>query len=207
MKNFKITQLCALFLLILFSPLFLILSLLVLLDLGWPVFFIQQRSGLKGIPFNMYKFRTMSNSPSDFMSLERMIESDAKRITKFGFFLRSSSLDELPELFNVFKGDMTFVGPRPLLTDYLSLYSVEQRIRLNVLPGLTGWAQINGRNSLTWDEKLSMDVWYVKHKSLILDIYILLKTFVVVLSRRGVSMQGQATNIPFRGNDTIDFKE
>lgn len=152
--------------LILLSPVLLIVSLLVRVKLGGPVFFTQVRPGLNGKPFKMIKFRTMKNSVDKSGNLL----PDAERMTDFGRLLRSTSLDELPELWNVLKGDMSLVGPRPLLMQYLPLYSREQNRRHEVKPGVTGWAQVNGRNSLSWDDKFKLDTWYVDNRSLLLDV-------------------------------------
>lgn len=183
------------FALILLSPLFLLLMFLVRMNLGAPVFFVQIRPGLHGKPFLMYKFRTMMSA----LDLSGKPLPDAERLTRFGRFLRSSSLDELPELWNVFRGDMSLVGPRPLLMEYLPLYSIEQAKRHDVLPGITGWAQINGRNAISWDQKFALDVWYVERANLMLDIKILLLTIKKVLIKEGISEAGSATMTPFQG--------
>ena len=164
--------------------------------MGSPVLFSQVRPGLSGKPFKMIKFRTMK----DAVDAEGKPLPDSERLTPFGQFLRSSSLDELPELWNVLKGDMSLVGPRPLLMAYLPLYSPEQYRRHEALPGITGWAQINGRNSLGWDEKFKLDVWYVDNQSLWLDIKILFMTVKKVLARDGITAEGEATTYPFTGN-------
>lgn len=163
--------------------------------LGSPVFFRQTRPGLHGRPFEMFKFRTMT----DARGHDGQLLADADRLTQFGRFLRSTSLDELPELWNVLKGDMSLVGPRPLLMEYLPLYSPEQARRHDVRPGITGWAQVNGRNALRWDEKFKLDVWYVDHRSLWLDIKILWLTVRKVLVREGISADGEATMSKFTG--------
>lgn len=163
--------------------------------LGSPVFFRQIRPGLHAQPFQMIKFRTMT----DARGPSGQLLSDSDRLTPFGRFLRSSSLDELPELWNVLKGDMSLVGPRPLLMEYLPLYSPEQARRHEVRPGITGWAQVNGRNSLSWEEKFKLDVWYVDHRSLWLDIKILWLTVRKVLVREGISGEGEATMSKFTG--------
>ena len=168
--------------------------------LGSPAFFRQTRPGMHGRPFNMVKFRTMT----DARGADGELLSDADRLTPFGRFLRASSLDELPELWNVLKGDMSLVGPRPLLMDYLPLYSAEQSRRHEVRPGITGWAQINGRNALSWDEKFKLDVWYVDNRSLWLDIKILWLTVRKVLVRDGISAAGEATMPRFVGSQTGD---
>ncbi len=176
-------------------PLFLALAALVRIELGSPIFFRQERPGLYGTPFFIYKFRTMRNS-SD---AHGVILPDEQRMTKVGMFLRMTSLDELPELWNVLKGEMSLVGPRPLLTEYLPLYSVEQARRHEVKPGITGWAQVNGRNAISWEEKFELDVWYVDHKSFLLDLKILFMTLSKVLRREGIAQSGHVTSRPFRG--------
>lgn len=181
---------------LLLSPVFLIIAVLVKIKLGSPVIFKQQRPGLNEKIFTMYKFRTMTNEKD----ANGELLADSERLTKFGKFLRSTSLDELPELFNVLKGDMSIVGPRPLLIEYTPLYDEQQRKRLNVLPGITGWAQVNGRNALTWEEKFKLDTWYVENWNFILDLKIIVKTILVVLKREGISAQGEATMSRFTGN-------
>ncbi len=183
---------------ILFAPVMLVVALLVLLTMGRPVLFRQQRPGLRGKPFTLYKFRTMRDARTPSGELL----PDELRLTTFGKWLRSTSLDELPELFNVFKGEMSLVGPRPLLMEYLPRYSPEQARRHEVKPGITGWAQVNGRNALTWEEKFRMDVWYVDHWNLWLDMKILLLTIWKVLKREGISAEGSATMPVFTGNTT-----
>lgn len=183
--------------LLLFSLPLLLLTWQVRRKLGSPVFFRQTRPGLSGRPFNMVKFRTMTNA----RSVDGQLLSDSDRLTVFGRFLRASSLDELPELWNVLKGDMSLVGPRPLLMDYLPLYSTEQSRRHEVRPGITGWAQVNGRNALSWEEKFALDVWYVDNQSLWLDIQILWLTVKKVLIREGISAPGDATMPVFRGSE------
>ena len=163
--------------------------------LGSPAFFRQVRPGLQGQPFEMVKFRTMT----DARGADGALLPDADRLTPFGRFLRASSLDELPELWNVLKGEMSLVGPRPLLMEYLPLYSPQQARRHEVRPGITGWAQVNGRNALGWDEKFKLDVWYVDHRSLWLDIKILWLTVKKVLVREGISAAGEATMPRFTG--------
>ena len=184
--------------LILLSPLMLILSILIALRHGFPILFRQERPGYHGEVFTIYKFRTMHN----LKDAQGSPLPDSKRLTKLGQFLRSTSLDELPALFNVLKGEMSLVGPRPLLIEYLPLYSAEQSHRHDVLPGITGWAQVHGRNKLDWQGKFQLDVWYVDHWSFWLDIKILCMTVVKVLNREGISQPGQATAEPFRGNQT-----
>ena len=184
--------------LILLSPIFIVLSVLIKLNLGSPILFTQQRSGYKGKLFTLYKFRTMTNERDENGNLL----SDEIRLTKFGKFLRSTSLDELPELINILKGEMSFVGPRPLLKEYLPLYSEEQARRHDVQPGITGWAQINGRNAINWKQKFELDVWYVNNISFILDIKILWLTFWKVIRREGISQEGQATMEKFTGTES-----
>ena len=183
-------------LLLLAVPL-LVLSWLIRHKLGSPVLFRQLRPGLHGRPFTMVKFRTMT----DERGPDGALLPDAQRITPFGRFLRASSLDELPELWNVLKGDMSLVGPRPLLVEYLPLYSPEQARRHEVRPGITGWAQINGRNAISWVDKFALDVWYVDHRSLWLDVRILWLTVRKVLVRDGISAAGEATMPKFTGSE------
>ncbi|TAJ60728.1 sugar transferase [Variovorax sp.] len=182
--------------LLLFSFPLLFLTWQVRRKLGNPAFFRQMRPGLNGLPFNMIKFRTMT----DARGVDGQLLPDADRLTSFGRFLRASSLDELPELWNVLKGDMSLVGPRPLLMDYLPLYSAEQSRRHEVRPGITGWAQINGRNALSWEEKFKLDVWYVDNRSMLLDIKILWLTVRKVMVRDGISAAGEATMSRFTGS-------
>ncbi len=170
-------------LLLLLLPVLLGVALTVRLRLGSPVIFAQQRPGLHGKPFTLYKFRTMT----DARDANGNLLPDGERLTGFGRFLRATSLDELPELFNVLKGDMSLVGPRPLLMEYLPYYTERERCRHAVRPGITGWAQVNGRNLAPWDERLEMDVWYVENRSLLLDVRILLMTVGKVFRREGVS--------------------
>jgi lipopolysaccharide/colanic/teichoic acid biosynthesis glycosyltransferase len=186
--------------LLLFSLPLLFLTWQVRRKLGSPAFFRQTRPGLNGRPFNMVKFRTMT----DARGADGQLLADAERLTSFGRFLRASSLDELPELWNVLKGDMSLVGPRPLLMEYLPLYSAEQSRRHEVRPGITGWAQINGRNALSWEEKFKLDVWYVDNRSMWLDIEILWLTVRKVLVRDGISAAGEATMSKFIGSRTGD---
>jgi len=178
------------------SPLLILLTLLVWLAHGKPILFRQTRPGFQGRLFQVYKFRTMSEARSN----QGHLLPDADRITTLGKILRSTSLDELPELFNVLRGEMSLVGPRPLLTQYMARYSPEQARRHDVLPGITGWAQVNGRNALTWEDKFRLDVWYVDHWSLGLDIKILLMTLWAVIKREGISQPGVATAEEFMGN-------
>jgi sugar transferase EpsL len=179
------------------SPVFLLVSVLVRIYNGKPVIFRQLRLGYRNKPFRVYKFRTMT----DVFDAQHNLLPDEQRITRLGAFLRSSSLDELPELWNVLRGEMSWVGPRPLLIQYLERYSPEQARRHEVLPGITGWAQINGRNALTWPEKFALDVWYVDHWSFWLDLKILLLSVVKVIRREGINQPGQATAEEFMGND------
>lgn len=165
--------------------------------LGSPAFFRQVRPGLHGRPFEMVKFRTMT----DARGPDGALLPDAERLTPFGRFLRATSLDELPELWNVLKGDMSLVGPRPLLMEYLPLYSPEQARRHEVRPGITGWAQVNGRNAIGWEDKFTLDVWYVDHRTLWLDVKILWLTVKKVLVREGISAAGEATMPTFKGNN------
>ena len=177
-------------------PIYLFIALLVLTRLDSPVLFRQSRPGLSGKIFNMYKFRTMTNESDK----NETLLSDEARLTKFGKFLRSTSLDELPSLWNVLKGDMSLVGPRPLLVEYLPLYSERQSRRHEVKPGITGWAQINGRNAISWDEKFDLDVWYVDNQSIWLDIKILWLTVKKVILRDGISQNNHVTMDKFRGS-------
>ena len=181
--------------LLLLSPLLLILMVLVRLKLGSPIFFTQVRPGLHGKPFKMIKFRTMT----DARDADGNLLPDNIRLTAFGRFLRSTSLDELPELWNVLKGDMSLVGPRPLLMEYLPLYTPEQARRHQARPGITGWAQINGRNAISWEEKFKLDVWYVDNQSFWLDLKILALTIKKVFVREGISAEGEATMPKFTG--------
>ena len=181
-------------------PVYIYVILMLRMKLGSPVFFTQSRPGLNGKVFNMYKFRTMTNE----CSTDGNLLSDEARLTKFGRFLRSTSLDELPSLWNVLKGDMSLVGPRPLLVEYLPLYSEKQSRRHEVKPGITGWAQVNGRNAISWDEKFDLDVWYVDNQSFWLDINILFLTIKKVFKREGVSAEGEATVKYFKGNELDD---
>lgn len=186
--------------LVFIAPFLLLIALLIVRRLGKPILFKQVRPGLNGKPFEMVKFRTMKYAvDSDGNPLP-----DSERLTPFGQFLRSSSLDELPELWNVLKGDMSLVGPRPLLMEYLPLYSSEQYRRHEARPGVTGWAQVNGRNTVSWEEKFEMDVWYVDNQSLWLDIKILFLTVKKVLVRDGISAEGEATMTRFTGNKNED---
>jgi sugar transferase EpsL len=172
--------------LLLVSPVFIVLTLLIRAKLGSPVFFKQIRPGMDTKPFEMIKFRTMTNEKDEHGDLL----PNEKRMTKFGMFLRSSSLDELPELINVLKGEMSLVGPRPLLMDYLPYFSEKQNRRHDVKPGITGWAQVNGRNAIGWDKKLELDVWYVENRTFWLDVKIILMTIMKVLKRDGITHEG-----------------
>lgn len=186
----RMLDVCASLLGLLFLwPLILVMALLVRILLGSPVFFVQQRPGLHGQPFALWKFRTMR----DALGADGQPLTDGERLTRFGRFLRASSLDELPELWNVLKGDMSLVGPRPWLMEYLPHYTPEQMRRHEVRPGITGWAQVNGRNAASWDERLRLDVWYVDHWSFWLDLRILLRTIWTVVRREGISAEGHAT--------------
>ena len=182
--------------LVLLSPLLAALWVIVRLRMGTPVVFRQLRPGRHGRPFELVKFRTMT----DACDAHGELRPDAQRLTALGRWLRRTSLDELPELINVLQGDMSLVGPRPLLMEYLPLYSPEQARRHEVRPGITGWAQVNGRNAVSWPEKFELDVWYVEHRSTRLDLQILWRTVAQVIGGHGVSADGHATMEPFRGN-------
>ena len=183
--------------LIVLSPILALTALLVRLQLGGPILFRQQRPGYKGRPFHIFKFRTMT----DRFAPDGSLLPDSERLTRFGRVLRSTSLDELPELFNILRGEMSVVGPRPLLMEYLPLYSAEQARRHDMPPGLTGWAQVNGRNALSWQDKFRLDVWYVDHWSFWLDLKIIFLTLVKVFQREGITQEGQATAEKFTGNN------
>ena len=178
-------------------PIYLLLALLVLAKFNSQILFKQSRPGLKGKIFSIYKFRSMTNERDK----EGILLSDELRLTIFGKFLRSTSLDELPSLWNVLKGDMSLVGPRPLLVEYLPLYSSKQARRHEVKPGITGWAQVNGRNAISWDEKFDLDVWYVDNKSILLDIRILCMTIIKVITRSGINQDRKTTMEKFKGNN------
>jgi len=184
--------------LVLLAPLMLILFLLVKFNLGSPVLFRQKRAGLGGVPFEIIKFRSMLDS----FDVQGILLPDNQRLTALGRFLRSTSLDELPELWNVIRGEMSLVGPRPLLVEYLPLYSNRQARRHEVLPGITGLAQVNGRNLLSWEEKFHLDVWYVENQSIKLDLNIIWQTIWSVLKRNGVSAKDAATMPPFDGTSS-----
>jgi len=185
----------AAFALLAFGPLMLYIALRIGREMGRPVIFRQVRPGLHGRPFVMYKFRTMTEE----RDAQGRLLPDEKRLTPLGKFLRQYSLDELPEFFNVLKGEMSLVGPRPLLMEYLDRYTPEQARRHEVKPGITGWAQVNGRNALSWEEKFRLDVWYVDNWNVLLDLKILLMTLVKVLRREGISAEGHATMPEFKG--------
>jgi lipopolysaccharide/colanic/teichoic acid biosynthesis glycosyltransferase len=188
--------LVAFFVLLFFSPILVVLIVTVRVALGSPVFFCQLRPGILGSPFMLYKFRTMR----DAVDASGTILPDEQRMTGFGSFLRSTSLDELPSLWNVLKGEMSLVGPRPLLMEYLPLYNKVQTRRHEVRPGITGWAQVNGRNAISWDEKFNFDVWYIDNQSVGLDIKILWLTVKKVIVRVGINQDNQATAEHFKGN-------
>jgi sugar transferase EpsL len=178
------------------APIMIVVALLVHYKLGSPVLFRQQRSGLHGQPFTLFKFRTMTEA----RDMEGHLLRDADRLPPFGQLLRNTSLDELPQLFNVLKGDTSLVGPRPLVMQYLGRYTPEQRRRHEVQPGITGWAQVNGRNALSWEQKFALDVWYADHQSLWMDVKILVLTVWKILKRDGISQPGEATAQEFMGN-------
>ncbi|MDQ1331039.1 MAG: sugar transferase EpsL [Thermodesulfobacteriota bacterium] len=186
----------ALIALLLLGPVILVISLFVRVNMGMPVFFRQKRPGLHGKPFHIYKFRTMSVAYGE----DGLLLPDRKRITKLGAFIRKWSLDELPQLFNILKGEMSLVGPRPLLMEYLPLYTPDQARRHDVKPGITGWAQVNGRNALNWNERFKLDVWYVDHHSFNLDMKIIFLTIWKILKREGINQPGQSTMEEFKGD-------
>lgn len=181
---------------LLLSPVIIVIALLVKINLGRPVFFRQKRPGLNGKSFYIYKFRTMSVEYGE----NGLLFPDQKRITKLGTFMRKWSLDELPQLFNIIKGEMSLVGPRPLLMEYLPLYTPDQARRHDVKPGITGWAQVNGRNALNWDARFKLDVWYVDHHSFSIDMKIIFLTIWKILKREGINQPGQTTMAIFRGD-------
>ncbi len=185
----------ALVLIIILSPIYILTSLLVAITMGRPIVFFQQRPGYKEKIFAIYKFRTMNEKKNNSGELL----PDHERLTSVGKFLRRTSLDELPQLFNVLKGEMSFVGPRPLLIEYLKLYNDEQKKRHHVLPGITGWAQVNGRNAISWEEKFSYDVWYVEHQSFWLDMKILFLTFKKVFRQKDINATTTVTMEKFKG--------
>ncbi len=188
----------AFILIIFFSPLYLVVSLLIWWKMGRPILFRQQRPGYQEKIFSIYKFRTMTNEKDE----EGNLLPDDQRLVGIGKFIRSTSLDELPQLFNVLKGDMSFVGPRPLLIEYLPLYNERQKKRHDVKPGITGWAQVNGRNAISWEQKFDYDVWYVEHQSFWLDIKILWMTFLKVVKRSDISSDSSITMEKFEGSKT-----
>ena len=188
--------------LVVLAPLMAVIAILIRITMGPRVLFRQVRPGQYGVPFTILKFRTMRHA----LSGELAIKNDAQRMTALGTFLRKCSLDELPELWNVLRGEMSLVGPRPLLMEYLARYTPQQARRMEVRPGITGWAQVNGRNALSWDEKFKLDIWYVDHRSFWLDIKILGMTFVQVISRKGISAEGCATMPEFLGSGAKEVK-
>lgn len=200
MFKWLIDRLIAVIMLIMLFPLLLIIALTIYFKMGNPVIFKQQRPGKNGIIFNFHKFRSMTNQKHTNGNLL----SDEKRLTKLGQFLRKTSLDELPQLWNVLKGDMSFVGPRPLLVKYLALYTPDQARRHEVKPGITGWAQVNGRNAISWEEKFKLDVWYVDHWSIWLDLKILFLTIIKVIKREGISETNHVTVSEFQGNNSVN---
>lgn len=197
MFKFLFDRVLALLLIILFLPIYSIVSLLILWKMGRPILFTQKRPGYREKIFSIYKFRTMTNEKDKNGDLL----PDEQRLVGVGKFIRSTSLDELPQLFNVLKGEMSFVGPRPLLIEYLGLYSEEQKRRHDVLPGITGWAQVNGRNAISWEEKFKYDIWYVDKQSFWLDMKILWMTFLKVMRRSDISSNTSATMEKFKGID------
>jgi undecaprenyl phosphate N,N'-diacetylbacillosamine 1-phosphate transferase len=190
-------RILSLILIILFLPAYLIVSLLIYLKMGTPILFRQKRPGKDGKIFEIYKFRTMTNETD----AEGNLLPDEQRLVGIGKFIRSTSLDELPQLFNVLKGEMSFVGPRPLLVEYLPLYNERQKKRHDVKPGITGWAQVNGRNAISWEQKFELDVWYVEHQSFWLDMKILWMTFLKVIKRSDVSSDTSVTMEKFTGSN------
>lgn len=193
-------KISAFLLLILLSPVFIVLIILIRIRLGSPVFFTQVRPGLYAKPFRMVKFRTMTDARD---TSGKLLPND-KRMTKFGNILRSSSLDEIPELWNVLRGEMSLVGPRPLLMEYVELYNEDQVKRMDVRPGITGWAQVNGRNAISWEEKFNLDIWYVKNQSFILDIKILWMTLLKVVKREGIQNSKDVFMPRFTGTSKSD---
>ena len=179
------------------SPVLLLVTLLIYFNMGKPIIFVQTRTGLNEKPFSMFKFRTMTSTIDE----NGKLQSDRLRVTKLGLFLRASSLDELPELWNVIKGEMSIVGPRPLLTEYLPLYSDAQRKRHLVKPGITGWAQINGRNNISWKQRFIYDVWYVENQTILLDFIIIFKTIKKVIAQQDALPNNEITMGKFEGND------
>jgi lipopolysaccharide/colanic/teichoic acid biosynthesis glycosyltransferase len=197
-KRFLDITITLISLLVLFIPICL-LTLLVIKKMGFPILFSQTRPGLNGKPFRMIKFRTMNN----LTDLKGELLSDKDRLSNFGKWLRSTSLDELPELWNVLKGNMSLVGPRPLLMEYLPLYSPDQFRRHDLKPGITGWAQINGRNSISWDKKFELDLWYIENQSINLDLKILWLTIISVITRSGVQSSNHVTMPKFNGSENV----
>lgn len=195
--DLALTSVC----LVILSPLLLLISVLIWIRFGRPILFRQLRPGYKGKPFLLYKFRSMTEDHDD----QGKLLPDAERLTSFGRLLRAFSLDELPEMFNILRGEMSWVGPRPLLMKYLQRYNSDQARRHEVLPGITGWAQVNGRNTLTWEDKFRYDVWYVDHWSFLLDLKILWMTAAQVLKREGISQPGHATAEEFIGTNNSDI--
>ena len=189
-------KILALVLIWFFLPFIIVTALVVFFKIGQPVLFNQVRPGLKGKLFSIYKFRSMTNEKDE----NGVLLSDKKRLTAVGQFIRKTSLDELPQLFNVLKGEMSFVGPRPLLVEYLELYSDEQKKRHSVTSGITGWAQVNGRNAISWEQKFEYDVWYVENQSFLLDMKIMWMTFMKVINRSGVNSSTSVTMEKFEGN-------
>jgi len=181
--------------LLLLAPFLFVIAVLVKIKIGLPVLFLQVRPGLHGKPFVIYKFRTMADDRDG----DGNLLPDGERLTRLGWFLRKTSMDELPELFNVIKGDMSIVGPRPLLMQYLDRYTPEQARRHELKPGITGWAQVNGRNAISWEDKFRLDVWYVDNWSLWLDVKVIFMTVARVLQRQGINAAGEATISEFRG--------
>jgi lipopolysaccharide/colanic/teichoic acid biosynthesis glycosyltransferase len=190
-------RLFSLLLLVILSPIFFLIFFLVRMFLGKPAIFKQERLGFQGKVFMLYKFRSMT----DVKGNDGRLLPDADRLTRFGQFLRASSLDELPQLINILKGDMSFVGPRPLLAEYLHLYSQEQKRRQLIRPGITGWAQVNGRNTISWKEKFKLDCWYVDNQSFKIDMKIFWLTLLKVIRKEGINQQGQVTMEKFNGNN------
>jgi lipopolysaccharide/colanic/teichoic acid biosynthesis glycosyltransferase len=186
----------ALFLFIFMSPIFVIVGFLIFIFMGRPIIFKQERPGLNGKLFTIFKFRTMNNSSSE----NGVLAQDSERITYLGKVLRSSSIDELPEIWNILTGKMSFVGPRPLLVEYLNIYSAQQSRRHEVKPGLTGWAQINGRNNISWEDKFNLDIWYVDNVSFMLDLKILLKTITYIIKKEGVTSKNHVTSPKFKSS-------
>lgn len=193
-RIFDISLSCLLFIFSL--PLFVVIAALIYVNMGNPVLFVQQRPGLHGRPFSFYKFRTMADAHDNTGELL----PDGARLTPLGYFLRKYSLDELPQLFNVLRGDLSLVGPRPLLMEYLPLYNEDQTRRHEVKPGITGWAQVNGRNALSWDDKFKLDLWYVDNQSFCLDAKILVMTVLKVFKQEGINQEGRATADKFTGS-------